>query len=204
MRRCDTPPPLTWQDLFSSWKIACMTSGLSMASEVTFQEILVRFPQGTLRIGEHLIDWWPTARVAEWRAVLARNGIPRVSWNIPKGTLHTANLLRACGSNSEAQAAVLIAASVWDKHNNLPTTWYGDTHTPLDQMRFVILRARRSVSAAWPLSLASCDARRAADQHHGLQLCSVCQAEGLQGSRVHRAPGRGTVNECLDSHHCLA
>jgi len=64
-----------------------------------------------------------------------------VSWNTPKGTLHTAELLHDCDGKPEAQAAVLMAASLWDKRHGLPEAWYGDTYRLLQQIQLVIVYA---------------------------------------------------------------
>jgi hypothetical protein len=90
-----------------------------MAAGVTFLDIRVRPPQNVPRNGEPVVDWWPTAQVAVRRALLVGEVLGTVRAT-PKGTLHTAELLYACGGDPEAQAAVLMAASVWDKHRNLP------------------------------------------------------------------------------------
>lgn len=139
--RRKAPSPVTWQELFHSWDPARLTGGIPMPSEVAFTDIRMRPPLDTLRIGEGIIDWWPTALVATRRAALARDGISGVWWNSPKGTLHTAELLHACDGAPEAQAAVLIAASLWDKRHNLPETWRGDIFRLLEQMQRVIVYA---------------------------------------------------------------
>lgn len=170
MKRPETPPPCIWADLWASWDGGCAIGALPLEGGVTFTEILVRSPRSVLRLGERVIDWWPTAKVTQRRAALAQGGVLGVSWDTPKGTLPTAELLHACDGKPEAQAAVLIAASVWDKEHNLPETWRGDTYRLLQQIQLVIFYAadglfqqhglsvwHHAMRNALPINIMGCD-----------------------------------------------
>jgi hypothetical protein len=134
------PPPVAWQELFRSWEVASLTGGIPMASAVTFTDIRVPSSRGALWPGEPVVDWWPTTQVANRRAAMAGEVMGGL-WTTRKGTLHTAELLHTCEGNPEAQAAVLIGASLWDKQHELPETWRGDTHALLQQMQRAIFYA---------------------------------------------------------------
>jgi hypothetical protein len=74
-------------------------------------------------------------------------------WNTPKGTLHTAELLRACNADPEAEAAVFIAASSWDKEKDLPESWRGACFRLLQQIQFITLYAEDSPFKRYGLAL---------------------------------------------------
>ena len=116
-----------WSELYLAWKLLSMSTGWNQ--KVSFTPVLVSSPSGGLRIGSEICDWWPTLDIANRRLALEENGTMGVHWETKKGTLHTANLLYGCKDDPETQAAILIAASAWDKLNPLPAAWRGEIYS---------------------------------------------------------------------------
>ena len=115
---------ITWNDLFSHWR--WFFEDHQFPLKMGFTEIPVSPPMGD-QIGKNIVDWWPTAKLAERRDFLTRE-FAFWGWDRQrKGTLHTAELLYACRDDPEQQAAVLIGASAWDKIQALPASWRGET-----------------------------------------------------------------------------
>jgi hypothetical protein len=115
-----------WSELYSTWKILLMGTGWNQ--KVSFTPVLVSSPSGALRIGSEICDWWPPEDISNRRAALEGQGTMGVYWETKEGTSHTAELLYKWRDDSETQAAILIAASVWDKMNPLPDAWRGDIY----------------------------------------------------------------------------
>jgi hypothetical protein len=147
------PPPFNWDDLLSSWRFGYSVGDPRLEGRVQFAEIPVQSPDGGLRIGENIIDWWPTAELAARRASLTSNGVLGPYWHTSKGTLHTAGLLHQCDGNTEAEAAVFIAASAWDKRRALPEAWAGDTFRLLEQIQYITLYSEDSAFARHGLAI---------------------------------------------------
>src|SRR5437773_64792 len=114
-----------WTDIRSAWTVACMTTGIQLDKGIELTDILLTSPEDGRKIGTGIVDWWPAAELVARRAQLAKHGIMGANWSMRKGTVHTAELLLMSKGNSEAQAAVFIAASVWDKQKSLPEAWRG-------------------------------------------------------------------------------
>jgi len=93
--------------------------------EVRFVDVPVRSPHDSTRIGDEVIDWWPTQTMQERRMWLTQLAAYGAQWVTKKGTLHTAELLFQSRHNPEAVAAVLIGASLWDKEKELREEWRG-------------------------------------------------------------------------------
>ena len=102
-----------------------MTLGFDAALPVRFREVPIPSLKNGAQIGSGIIDWWPTAEIPTRRVCLTRDGTFGAYWQTKKGTLHTAELLKACDDDPEMQAAVFMAASAWDKQNPLPEAWRG-------------------------------------------------------------------------------
>lgn len=116
--------PIEWLDIYSEWKMLSMIT--AWKQNVSFTPVLVSSPSGGLRVGTEICDWWPKDEIAGRRTSLEKLGIMGKYWQTKKGTLRTAELLYDCQEDPEAQAAILVAASAWDKLHPLPVAWRGD------------------------------------------------------------------------------
>ena len=131
-----------WSDIYLHWRI--LAADIGWEPKVLFTPIIVNSPGGGLRIGTEICDWWPTNKIAERRNQLEKQGTFGVYWVTNKGTLHTAQLLYECREDEEAQAAILIAASIWDKLKTLPEAWHGEIRRLITGLDHVIFRDPQS------------------------------------------------------------
>jgi hypothetical protein len=95
------------------------------------------------RIGSNIVDWWPTTKIAKRRDDFTRDGKSALAYwaKQRQGTLHTAKLLYKCKDSPEHQAAVLIAASAWDKLHELPAAWNKNTFSLVNQIFLTVCRS---------------------------------------------------------------
>lgn len=134
----------SWDNLHNAWTVACLSMDIPLDKGVSFTEILVPSPGDGRRIGVEIVDWWPVAEVNYRRSALAQHGVLASDWNTRKGTIHTAELLFQSQSNPEAQAAILLAASAWDKQHSPPEAWHGGVVKLLDQVLYAVIRMPES------------------------------------------------------------
>jgi hypothetical protein len=115
-----------WSKLYSAWRILSMGTGWNQ--KISFTPVLVSSPSGGLRIGTEICDWWPPDDISHRRTALEEQGTMGVYWETKKGTAHTAELLYKCKDDLETQAAIFMAASLWDNMNPLPAAWRGEIY----------------------------------------------------------------------------
>ncbi len=114
-----------WSDIYLHWCIHSMD--MRWERKISFTPMLINSPKNGLQIGTDILDWWPTDRIAQRCDALEKHGRFGATWGTNKGTLHTVQLLYEQRSDEEVQAAILIAASMWDKLKSIPEAWHGDT-----------------------------------------------------------------------------
>lgn len=115
----------------------CQGMNLPVTEAVRFINIPVSSPDN-LRIGDEVLDWWPEEEFDNRRKALTNFGWHGAQWRMLAGTLHTVSLLFECREDAEALAAVLIAASMWDKVQNPPEAWHGRITRLVDKMSLCI------------------------------------------------------------------
>lgn len=114
----------SWADLYSEWEMFSMVTGWKQEFPCT--PILVSSPLDGRRIGHEIYDWWPTEDIPRRIASLEENGLMGVYWETKKGILQTAELLCKFKNDPEAQAAIFLAAAIWEMTHPLPEAWRGD------------------------------------------------------------------------------
>ncbi len=142
---------LDWSDIYKEWRIHTLHSDWD--GKVSLTPVMVSTPLAIRQIGSKICDWWPTAEIVTRRNAMEQFGIQGVTWQTNKGTFHTVELLHKCQDNPEAQAAILIAASVRDMLKSPPTAWRGNTYRLIESIWDVVMYGPQAPFSKFNLSV---------------------------------------------------
>lgn len=124
-----------WNDVYMRWQYLLSEIPLSLKNMFTFHEVTGYSPPS--QYPYEGIGWWPNDEFGELESALADENV-NFGEPVNRGSLHTASMLSKNSSNLEAQSAIWIAGSVWNKRHALPKEWQGETHQLLSDIYMTI------------------------------------------------------------------
>jgi len=112
--------PLTWERVFSKWQVQCDWINPSLKQPLEFLDVPISPPDAD-NIAPVVIEWWKAEEIARKTEALNIHGLGAVrlwgNWGKKPAYLDTATMLWRYRGDLAATAAILIAASLWNKED---------------------------------------------------------------------------------------